>query len=1026
MSAEPSGHSLTELLQGVPYQVLAEGDAAGWQPTTVTADSRQNCAGALFIALTGSGSDGHAFIAAAVAAGCRAVLCRQGRLSREEAGRLGVTVLATEETAVAYSRIAANFFARPAEHLRLVAITGTNGKTTVSYLLEEVLRQCGQRVGVIGTVEVRYPDRNGRQCRFPARLTTPEPFELHRTLREMVEEGVEYLVMEVSSHALTQSRVAGLRFTAAAFTNISRDHLDYHQGMEEYFQAKASLFSNCLDGDGVAVLPALPGRGETAACLPALYQLCRQKALPIVSWGEGKDADIALVGVNAGLGGTDIDLRTAGGSYSLHSPLLGRFNIDNILCTLALGSALGLAEKQVVAALGRAGGAPGRLERVTTPGEEGEPVVLVDYAHTPDALEKVLQTLAALPHRRLFTIFGCGGDRDRGKRPLMGEIAARLSDVAVVTDDNPRNEDPGAIVAEIVSGCRQGGMVAREADWLISAGAGGRGYLILRDRQQAIELAIRAAGAGDLVLIAGKGHETYQLTRAGKRAFDDRRVAADVLLNWTVNRVVTATAGRLLSGGDQPRLLGQIFTDSRRPCPNGIFVALRGDNHDGHRYVEQAVAGGARCLVVERPLPLATDLAVDQVVVGDSLRALGDLAAFRRRLLAEVSRPLVLAITGSCGKTTVKEMTAAILARRWPAGPDHPEETVLRTRGNFNNLIGLPLSLLPLAVHHRAAVLEMGMNRAGELLRLGEIARPAVSCITNIHPAHLEELVDIDGVARAKEELFAATDPDGTLVVNLDDQKVATMATRYPQRRICYALAGEANGVQADLWASDLQVSTEGGITFTLHRQESQAPVRLHTVGEHNVSNALAAAAIATAAGAELAEIVAGLADFRAGDKRLSLEPGRDGLMLLNDCYNANPASMASALKTLRQLAGSRQAVAIIGDMLELGETSASAHAGIGRLIARLGLDQVGVVGRYRQEVVAGAVAAGFPTARIRALADKEAAGEWLESMLAEKTLVVGDLVLVKASRGLHFETIVARLQPLEKRAAASQHSNPV
>jgi MurE/MurF fusion protein len=517
-------------------------------------------------------------------------------------------------------------------------------------------------------------------------------------------------------------------------------------------------------------------------------------------------------------------------------------------------------------------------------------------------------------------------------------------------------------------------------------------------------------GEKDLVLIAGKGHEPYQLTAAGKRFFSDRLAAAEVLCQWTAPQVALATEGRLIAGSGVPRLLGQVFTDSRRPCPEGIFVALRGDSHDGHDYLAQAITAGAACLVVERPFALPAGPVPSQVVVADTLRALGDLAAYRRRQLAAFGHQLVLAITGSCGKTTVKEMTAAILARLWPEGADHPPGVVLKTSGNFNNLIGLPLSLLPLGVHHRAAVLEMGMNRPGELRRLGEIARPEVSCITNIHAAHLEELRTIEGVAQAKEELFAATDPAGILIVNLDDPRVVAAAARYPQRRVFFSRKREEGDVKADFWASELSPAADDGQTFVLHHGQRQTAVRLHTVGEHNVSNALAAAAIASAAGAGLAEIAAGLADFRPKDKRMVLERGRDGLVLLNDCYNANPASMASGLRTLKQLAGGRKSVALIGDMLELGSTSAAAHAEIGRLVAELALDYVGVVGNFREDVVRGAVAAGFSPARIRPLASKDAAGEWLERMLAEKILGRDDLVLVKASRGLRFETIVARL----------------
>lgn len=1010
---------LPALMRGVNYRLAAPCPGEGLAkicPAAVIVDSRQACSGALFIALRGSTCDGHDYIAAAVASGCQAIICERGRLTADEALSLAVAVLEVADSSAAYAAISANYFGRPAEQLCCVAVTGTNGKTTVTYLLEQILRHCGRRVGVIGTVESRFPDRDGREVHRPARFTTPEAFALQGTLREMADHQVEFVVMEVSSHALAQQRIGGITFAAAAFTNLSRDHLDYHQDMAAYFQAKALLFAGHLTATGVAVLPQLPGEGESTHWLPQLHAICQERRL--ITWGAATGADIHLVGFAARLDQTELTVELPSGRWSLVSPLIGRFNIDNLLCATALGLALGLEEGKIFPALATASGAPGRLERVQTPlsGQPGEPVVLVDYAHTPDALEKVLQTLQALPHRRLYTVFGCGGNRDRGKRPLMGEIAARCSDVAIITDDNPRNEDPDGIVAEILPGCLGAGMAGREPDWLGNLQGGERGCLVIRDRRQAITAAIRAAGENDLVLIAGKGHEPYQLSATGKRFFDDRQVAAGVLLGWTAAQVAEATGGTLYRAGGQPRLLGPVCTDSRHPCRDGIFVALRGDSHNGHDYLGQAVAGGAACLVVDHLVDLPGGLAVNQVLVADTLQALGDLAAYRRRLLAKTTSQVLVAITGSCGKTTVKEMTAAILMRQWPEGADTPPGTVLKTRGNFNNLIGLPLSLLPIDLHHRVAVMEMGMNRAGELRRLAAIADPDVCCITNIHPAHLVDLHTIEGVARAKEELFAGSGPAATLVINRDDPQVAALAARYQQKQISFSLTGDGGDGQADFWASEMLFLPEGGITFTLHHHRQSGSVHLHTAGEHNVANALAAAAIATVAGAGFAEVIAGLEDFRPGDKRMVLVTGAAGLVIINDTYNANPASMAMGLKTLKQLAGGRTAVALIGDMLELGDTSVAAHQQIGRLAADLGIDYLGVVGEFRDQVVDAAIAAGFSPANARSLADKELAVDWLKQLVAEKNLGRDDLVLVKASRGLRFETIVARLIELQSR----------
>ena len=1001
--------TFASLLRGVDYKILRSTGSLEEHPVaSVSSDSRTVAPGGLFVALSGTGTDGHQYLENAVANGCTAVLCETGRIGPDRLSALNAMVMETPDTNRAYAAVAANFYDRPAEKLTLVGVTGTNGKTTVTYLLEQVLLQAGHSVGVIGTVNNRYTLADGTKRVIGTRFTTPEAMLLQELLREMVDHGVESVVMEVSSHALAQRRVGELFFTVVAFTNLTRDHLDYHLDMDDYFRAKTRLFAEHMTDDGTAVLPVKNGPGDPV-WLAALHEVCGQ-GRKVVTWGEGEAASVGLVDHAFSLTRTELVLRTISGLHSFSTPLVGRFNIDNILTVVAMGSALGIDESKVFSALAGAAGAPGRLERVTMgkPWPSQGPAVFVDYAHTPDALEKVLTTVAALPHRQLIVVFGCGGDRDKGKRPVMGEIAARLCDVAIVTDDNPRTEDPETIVEQILAGIPGREDFVKDAAWLDRRAVAERGCSVVRDRRAAIARAVRAAGPEDIVVIAGKGHEPYQLTIQGKRFFDDRMEAGNVLLSWTDRLAAEAVGGTLQPGRNTGRLMGPVTTDSRLASESGIFVALKGEKHDAHDFAGQAVDSGAACLVVERVPPATAESGVGHILVADTQKALGDLAAFRRRRLAKMTDQVVIGITGSCGKTTVKEMIAAILARKWPEGPDNPVGCVLKTRGNFNNIIGLPLSLLPLDLSHRAAVMEMGMNMPGELTRLAEIGDPDISVITNIHGAHLQGLGSIEGVARAKEELFAGTRPSGTLVINLDDPWVRSFAGKYPHRKVTFSVNGDG-GEPADFLASDVVQDDGGAISFTLRHGTESAEIHLFTAGLHNVSNALAAAATAATAGASLAEIAAGLADFRPADKRMEILYPRAGFTLINDTYNANPASMAAGLRTLKQMAR-KSSTAIIGDMRELGEASAGAHFEIGRLIAELAIDRVGVVGDFREDVRRGATAHGYPAENIPAFADKDAAVGWIKEMIATKRIGKDDLILIKASRGLRFETIVAKL----------------
>lgn len=1004
---------LADLLAQISCTVLRSGKGdSGSSPgiSTITADSRKVESGSLFVAIAGGKHDGHEFIDEAILRGCAAVVVEKNRIDVSKSQFRDVYLIEVDDSKVVYGKLAAAFHGHPSSRLKFIGITGTNGKTTITYLLEEILISLGVSVGVIGTVNYRYTV-GGEKTVLPSSFTTPEAMQFQGLLQRMADAGVVYVIMEVSSHALSQSRIGDIHFDVAAFTNLTRDHLDYHADMEDYFQTKTTLFTKHLTVGGVAVVTYAEGATGDENWAAMLEKICLEQGIKLLTCGTRRGADIRLLASSSDLLASEIVLATPSGDLRIQSPLVGRFNVDNIMTTLAVAGALGFQAMDICSVLEKANGAPGRLQRIVVEdgGEISKPVVFIDYAHTPDALNKVLATLAALPHRELFCLFGCGGDRDPGKRPVMGRIAAELSDVVVITDDNPRSEKPETISEQVASGVAETGMSSRQSDWLTERERGEKGCVVINRREEAIAAVVKAARKGDIVLIAGKGHENYQLSKGKKRFFDDCLEARDALSAWTIGSIVQATGGRI-SDDVSDMLLGKVSTDSRSVEPGQIFIALEGDRFDGHDFVGQVADKGAACLVVTRRMEERSAVHVPQIIVHDTLRALGDMAGYRRRLMRRLSAPMVIGLTGSCGKTTVKEMTAAILQRHWPVGPDNPENCVLKTSGNFNNLIGMPLSLLPLSVKHRAAVIEMGMNRPGELARLAEIAEPDISCITNIHAAHLEGLHSLEGVARAKEELFAGTSSAGILIVNLDDPLVRACSAKYPQKKVTFSVSEEGRRHEPDVWATDIEVGTEGLITFLLHLPGgSDVDVHLYAAGTHNVANALAAAAISWAAGAGASEIAAGLSDFRAAAKRMEMLESSGGYSILNDTYNANPASMAAALYTLKQM-NAKVSAALLGDMLELGESSETAHWDLGKLVAECSIDYLGLVGDYAGFVADGARAAGMESDHVRIFTGKDEAASWIEELQGQGILGRGDWLLVKASRGLRMETIVARL----------------
>ncbi|PID75480.1 MAG: UDP-N-acetylmuramoyl-L-alanyl-D-glutamate--2,6-diaminopimelate ligase [Deltaproteobacteria bacterium] len=999
--------ALAKLLKGLTYSLGPKSspvELASLFVSDVVADSRQVRQASLFVALEGETVDGHDFIAQAEAAGAGAVVCNAGKADVLRESFPSLCIISVADTAETYAGICANLFAHPAEHLKLVGITGTNGKTTVTYIVEDILIAAGKNVGVIGTVNNRYTTEQTGRVLLPASLTTPQPYELQALLSEMVEAGVEYLVMEVSSHALVQNRVGGLRYDAAALTNISRDHLDYHGDMEAYFSAKLLLFSKYLNEDGRIVLPDILEGEED--CRKALDAFCQSRESQIIYWGESEKADLQLVSHTSDVDSTRLDLLVEGRSLQVRAKLAGAFNRANLLTAIGLAKALGISTEAIVQGLSQTEGAPGRLERIRVDQWNPRcPRVFVDYAHTPDALEKVLSTVRTLPHRNVFAVFGCGGDRDPGKRALMGGVGARLADVGIITSDNPRTEDPGTIIAQILDGVREEEVPVYDRPWLTERSDLERGCLIIEDRREAIFCAIRSAGPEDIVVIAGKGHEAYQIRGRDKIFFADNKEAQDALFSWTPQIVADATRGRIISGAaNKDRLLGTVITDSRIKSRNGVFVALRGEKKDGHTFALQAAASGASCLVVERLLA-GLDEDVVQIVVDDTTKALGDLAAYRRRAFQGETGPQIIGITGSCGKTTVKEMSAAIFTARYPPGPDYPANSVLKTSGNFNNSIGLPLSLLPLGVHHRAVILEMGMNAPGEITALAAIADPDISCITNISGGHLAGLGSIEGVVAAKEEIFAATKASGVLVVNLDDPRVAGLAGKYPQKKITFGIKCHLQGLQADIWADDVCYRDDGSSQFMLHYRNNAERIALFLPGEHNVLNALCAAAIAIAAGCSMAEVADGLSNVRAIGKRMETILSRSGFTIFNDTYNANPASMEAGLRTLASFA-CRRRLAVLGDMLELGDSAPKAHYTIGALVARLGVDMLICYGEWAVDMMKG-FNAEKTNGSCSVATTKDEIVSRLAEMIEKKELGTGDALLVKASRGLQFETIV-------------------
>lgn len=468
----------------------------------VTSDSRQVSEGCLFVCIRGSHYDGHSFLRRALCAGAAAIVAEEGAQRLD--GDIAARVITVPKTRQSLACLLDAWYGSPSKKMKFIAVTGTNGKTSVTCVLKKIFESALYRCGLIGTVSCMSGDRKltARNRDALANMTTPDPEQLYEMLGSMMEDGVEYVFIEATSHALALDKLAPLRFEAGIFTNLTPEHLDFHGSMEAYLAAKQKLFASCR----LAVINMDSGYyNEIAAACAGRIISCS---------AEGRGADYRATGIDdGGMMGISYTLCAVRAVMRIKSQIPGRFSVMNTLEAAACAAELGVRPAVISGAIAAVSGIDGRLERVRL-GHGADFSVFIDYAHTPDALENLLTTVRGFCHRgqHIVVLFGCGGDRDRGKRPIMGEIATRLADRVVITSDNSRSEDPGAIIEDILTGV-----------------VGRSNYTVIPDRREAIMTTVCGALAGDIIILAGKGHEAYEINREGRTPFCERRIVAEAM-----------------------------------------------------------------------------------------------------------------------------------------------------------------------------------------------------------------------------------------------------------------------------------------------------------------------------------------------------------------------------------------------------------------------------------------------------------------------------------------------------------------
>ena len=924
----------------------------------ITDNTNEFKEGFIFVCVKGTKFDGHSVAEEMLEKGAVCVFTERDLNLKKQ--------IIVKNTRQVYGLLCAAWFKHPEKALKLIGITGTNGKTTMATLIKDILTVCGKKVGFIGTTGVLI---DGKPYDSDSSTpTTPRAYELYSIFLEMAKRRCEYVVMEVSSFALEQHRIGPAIFETAVFTNLTQDHLDYHETMENYYLAKKKLFTeHCKTA--IVNIDAPYG--------PRLWEDIADCGCERISYSIKNHSDIKAFDIRYSSSGVKFWITVSEKSFPVSIKMIGEFNVYNALAAIIVCLKANTGIKNTITALSTVSGVRGRCEILDS--KHGFNIVC-DYAHSPDAIENVLSSLKECTKGRLVCLFGCGGNRDSAKRPLMAQAAEKYADIIVLTSDNPRDEDPELILDDIASGL-----------------SGIKPYMRITDRRTAIRKAIYLAEKGDTVVLAGKGHETYQIFENGRTIhFDEREIVKGIMSQYrrthfrtdiqeflTVSEILDVTGGKPVGIHNhalkvEPALF---FSDSRDIKKGGVFFALKGANFDGHDYAHAAVKEGAVFAIVEHEIDVSTPC----IIVKNVRKALLDLAHYFRMKFS----PVLVGITGSVGKTTTKNMTALALSA---------SNSVYKTDGNRNNDIGLPFTLFKLNSSCTAAVIEMGMSHSGEIELLSKTAAPTICLISNIGQSHIENFNSQEDILHAKMEIIKGAPKGAPIILNGDDKYLSKIISEHSERYniISYGIENK----ECDFTAEDIEVF-ENRMYFNIYRRGVKVTdVALFCSGRHNIYNALAAITAAVTAKADPVAAADMLSSYQPDSLRSNVQKKGTNTLLI-DCYNASPTSMKAAIDMLCDMTvqpGGRR-VAVLGDMRELGTKSKELHREIGEYVVSKGIDLLVCLGEDAKEISDRAAELGLKAAHST---EKQTILNFLKYKIKPN-----DIILFKASRAVHLEEVV-------------------
>ena len=883
---------------------------------TIKTDTKRIASGDIFACIKGFHVDGHSFVNEAISKGSSIIVS-------EYIQYVDITQIIVNNTRLATAVIARCLYDNPSQKIDLIGVTGTNGKTTTTFILEQLYTEMGYKTGLIGTLGYKI----GNEM-FQTEHTTPDIVELNEILYKMSESGCQIVIMEVSSHALALERVYGLSFKVGIFTNLSQDHLDFHADMNEYGWVKYKLFEMVAANNGICIINTDDEFGKI------IFQKLNCKKIKYYM-NEDNLSGWRINDIRLSPDSSQFNLQNKDHTFlNIKSSIIGKFNIYNLTAalitvattTLLLKNNLIKSESQLLQEfvqllhkIDKIKPIKGRIEKIEN---DQNLDIFVDYAHTPDALATIIDTVREFTRKRVICVWGCGGNRDKDKRAKMALISIEKADLTIITNDNPRLEFPADIIRDIIQPLKFEDS-----------------YFIIRDRDEAIKAAVILAQSGDAVIIAGKGHETYQEIGNVKYKFDDRK-QIEKHIRWekkyrssnsssNKQQILTIPIDllnieKLLNKPirnnhlqDNLPLFRYVSTDSRNINTDTLFFALKGENFDGADFVDDVIKKSRdNWCVINNEVRMNnseynefyTDVENNKIYVDDTIKVYGKLAQKYLKLFGAK----IIAITGSTGKTTTKEILWNILST--------DEFACFKSHENENNKIGVPKNIFKMRSDYRYAIFEIGTSQPGEIAYLADILQPYCGGVISVGAAHLELLGSIEEVFNEKISLLEYIKEFAVIEENI-----------YAVEHVAYISRSRNHASLRDTFELKKLIVNDEGIYLEINNIGYQTCYKIPYLAK----NAVFAITIAKLLGLDFESIQNGLQKELKIDNRMEIIKSENRTILW-DCYNANPTSMKAAIKFWKSLEPEEKHIAILGDMLELGSSSEMYHEEIADLLKEI------------------------------------------------------------------------------------------